>query len=206
MTRVITYIDGFNLYFGLRSKGWRKYYWLDLHQLSVSLLKTGQHLVTVHYFTTYIRANGRNTDDMHRQVLYIEVIKTRPLLTLHLGHYLDKPRRCHQCGATWTDYEEKMTDVNIATQLLADAYDDRFDTALIISADSDLTTPVAQVRRRFPHKRVIIAEPPGRRSTALRQAASGYLRIGENKFRASQLPDTVQRADGFALMRPSQWR
>lgn len=24
------YIDGFNLFFGLRSKGWRKYYWLDL--------------------------------------------------------------------------------------------------------------------------------------------------------------------------------
>ena len=30
MSRVIVYIDGFNLYFALRSKGWRKYYWLDL--------------------------------------------------------------------------------------------------------------------------------------------------------------------------------
>ena len=26
MSRVITYVDGFNLYFGLRDKGWRKYY------------------------------------------------------------------------------------------------------------------------------------------------------------------------------------
>lgn len=25
----ICYIDGFNLYHGLRSKGWRKYYWLE---------------------------------------------------------------------------------------------------------------------------------------------------------------------------------
>ena len=29
--RVAVYVDGFNLYYGLRSKGWRRYYWLDLH-------------------------------------------------------------------------------------------------------------------------------------------------------------------------------
>ena len=34
MSRVILYVDGFNLYFGLRSKGWRKYYWLDLVHLA----------------------------------------------------------------------------------------------------------------------------------------------------------------------------
>lgn len=39
MRRVISYIDGFNLYFGLKQKGWRKYYWLDLAALSRSLLK-----------------------------------------------------------------------------------------------------------------------------------------------------------------------
>ena len=26
--RVIAYIDGFNLYFGLKAKGWRQFYWL----------------------------------------------------------------------------------------------------------------------------------------------------------------------------------
>ncbi len=29
MDRVIVYIDGFNLYFGLKSKGWRRYFWLN---------------------------------------------------------------------------------------------------------------------------------------------------------------------------------
>ena len=28
--RVAVYIDGFNLYYGLKSKGWSRYYWLDL--------------------------------------------------------------------------------------------------------------------------------------------------------------------------------
>ena len=206
MNRVITYIDGFNLYFGLRSKGWRRHYWLNLHQLSLSLLKPAQQLNSVHYFTTRIRANGHNVDDMRRQSLYIEALQTLPDTTLHFGHYLEKPRQCRQCGAHWMDYEEKMTDVNIAVQMLADAFDDRFDTALIISADSDLTTPVSRVRQRFPAKRVVIAEPPGRHSTALCNNATGYFTIGEAKLRASQLPDQVQRADGFILSRPVHWR
>jgi hypothetical protein len=36
--------------------------------------------------------------------------------------------------------------------------------------------------------------------------ASGYFTIGEAKLRASQLPDQVQRADGFVLLRPAHWR
>lgn len=206
MNRVITYIDGFNLYFGLRSKGWRRYYWLNLHQLSLALLKPGQQLEAVHYFTARIRANGHNVDDVRRQSLYIDALQTLPDTTLHFGHYLDKPRQCRQCGARWMDYEEKMTDVNIAAQMLVDAFDDRFDTALILSADSDLTTPVSKVRQRFPAKRVVIAEPPGRHSTALCNNASGYFTIGEAKLRASQLAEQVQRADGFVLSRPVPWR
>src|SRR6185312_16201468 len=106
MSRVIAYIDGFNLYFGLRSKGWRKYYWLDLVRLPQALLKSGQQLDAVHYFTSRIRANGHNTEDMRRQNVYLEALSTFPSVTMHFGHYLDKPRRCRACGAQWMDYEE----------------------------------------------------------------------------------------------------
>ena len=41
-----------------------------------------------------------------------------------------------------------MTDVNIATAMLTDAYRDRFDTALLVSADSDLVPPVRAARMR----------------------------------------------------------
>nr|VFJ52675.1 MAG: NYN domain-containing protein [Candidatus Kentron sp. DK] len=53
-----------------------------------------------------------------------------------------------------------MTDVNIAAQLLCDAYDDHFDTALILSGDSDLNTPVKIILTRFPDKKVIVVFPP----------------------------------------------
>ena len=138
--RVAAYIDGFNLYFGLRQSGWRRYYWLDLPAMVTSLLKPGQQLVATHYFTARICANGSNAEDAKRQNNYIDALLTRP------------------------DYEEKMTDVNIAVQLLSDAFDDRFDTAIIVSGDSDLTTPIQRVRERFPTKRLIVAFPPNRHS------------------------------------------
>lgn len=206
MTRVVAYVDGFNLYFGLKAKDWKKHYWLDLNGLATSLLKPGQTLAGVHYFTSRIRANGRNVADMQRQSDYLDALATLPSLTIHYGHYLQKNRRCHSCGAQWMDYEEKMTDVNIAMQLLADAYDDRFDTALLISADSDLTTPVSVARAKFPGKNIIVALPPNRRSHQLTQAASGSFIINETAYRRSQLPAQVQRADGFVLQRPAHWR
>lgn len=206
MNRVVAYMDGFNLYFGLRDRAWRKYYWLDLVALSTNLLKPGQILAGVHYFTTRIRNNGRNSPDIQRQTTYIEALETLPALTVNFGHYLEKPRKCVRCGNAWKDFEEKMTDVNIACQLLLDAFDNRFDTALLLSADSDLTTPVRQVRRRFPQKRIVVAQPPGRHSSELTKAASGFFTVGEDKVRQSQLPPTVKRADGFVLSRPAYWQ
>jgi uncharacterized LabA/DUF88 family protein len=206
MTRVIAYIDGFNLYHGLRSKGWRKYYWLDLRALAASMLKPDQTLEGVRYFTTRIKADGNNARDMQRQTTYLEALGTLPGLQVQFGHFLEKPKRCHNCGAQWMDYEEKMTDVNIAIQLLTDAFDNVFDVALVMSADSDLTPPVRQVRTRFPAKRVIVVQPPGRSSFQLAQAATAVFTISETKLRQSQLPHQVQRADGFVLQRPTHWR
>ena len=157
-------------------------------------------------FTARIRLKGNNHADMQRQTTYLEALTTRSGLSIHYGHYLQKSRECRNCGAQWTDYEEKMTDVNIATQMLADSFDNRFDTVLLISADSDLTTPIAQIRQRFPEKRIIVALPPGRQSVELTRAANGYFHIGEDKLRHSQLPATVTRADGFELQRPTNWK
>ncbi|MEJ0037929.1 MAG: NYN domain-containing protein [Gammaproteobacteria bacterium] len=206
VSRVTVYVDGFNLYFGLRSKGWRKYYWLDLVRLSQALLKPGQEIEAIHYFTSRLLPNGYNSGDIDRQNTYLEALSTLPLVTLHFGLFLDNPQRCRRCGTAWMSYEEKMTDVNIAVRLLADAFENRFDTALLISADSDLTTPVQQVLSRFPDKRVIVAQPPRRNSVSLCGAASGYFTIGETKLRGAQMPSRVERADGGVFTRTARWQ
>ena len=205
MTRVIAYIDGFNLYFGLKQARFKRYYWLDVAALARALLKPGQQLLTTNYFSARIRDNGNNAADQKRQGDYLDALAVQGV-RCHLGHYLEKQRECHVCHTKWVDYEEKMTDVNIAIQLTTDAFDDAFDMALVISGDSDLTTPIRCVRERFPAKRVIVAFPPQRHSKELKLHASGHLAINENRLRASQLPEQVTKPDGFVLQRPANWK
>ena len=206
MLRVISYIDGFNLYFGLRAKGWKKYYWLNLVSLTQALTKPGQQFVKCHYFTARINASGYQSQDAHRQSIWLDALGTLPDLTLHYGHYLPKTARCKQCGAEWTTYEEKMTDVNIAAQLLTDAYENRFDVALVVSGDSDLTTPIRLLKDRFPDKRIIVVFPPARRSAELKKTAHGSIVLGEDKLRHNLLPELITTQTGFILTRPQQWR
>ena len=206
MQRVVVYVDGFNLYFGLRSKGWRRYYWLNLRRLAENLLRSEQRVIAVRYFSARISTRPGNSDRRKRQATYLEALATLPGLDIHYGHYLAKQQRCNKCGTTWDTHEEKMTDVNIAVELLGDAQDDMFDTAMILSGDSDLTQAVQAVRRRYPDKRVIIAFPPNRDSVRLRQVATAAFRIGRKKFKDSQFADRVSKADGFVLERPGEWQ
>ena len=98
-----------------------------------------------------------------------------------------------------------MTDVNIAVKILSDANAARFDTAVIVSGDGDLTGAIEEVRTEYPDKRVIIAFPPGHRSDNLRNAANGHITIGRDALRDSQLPDVIIKLDGYPLARPVEW-
>ena len=70
--RVAVYVDGLNLYQGLRHQGWRRYYWLDLHRLSRKLLRSDQRLVTIRYFTAVVFPENRDPDKPRRQNTYLE--------------------------------------------------------------------------------------------------------------------------------------
>jgi uncharacterized LabA/DUF88 family protein len=203
MTRVITYIDGFNLYFGLKSQQWERYLWLDVQALSQNLLRPDQTLVHTKYFTARISSPP---DKVKRQSTYIDAIGTLQSTTVRYGHYLTTPRTCRNCGFVYNAPQEKMTDVNIAVELLQDAFLDAFDTAILISADSDLIAPVAAVKRLFPSKRVIVACPPGRSSVDLCKAAHAYFKIGHGSIKKSQFPDEVATASAFVLRRPASWK
>ena len=98
-----------------------------------------------------------------------------------------------------------MTDVNIAVEMLGDAADDAFDTAILVSADSDLVGPVRAVRERHG-KRVVVAFPPNRASGALRRAATAVIAIDREALQGSQLPDRIVGVTGEPVMRPRKWR
>ncbi len=102
-------------------------------------------------------------------------------------------------------YNEKMTDVNIATQMLIDAYQDRFDMAMLISGDSDLVPPVKAIHTLFSQKRVFVVFPPKRHNSSVALNAKGSIVIGRKKLVDSQFPDELMKKDGYILRKPSDW-
>lgn len=201
--KVVVYVDGFNLYFGLRTGHLKRFYWLDIKAMAQNLLKGNQQLVVTKYFTT--RISGPS-DKRIRQTTFLEALGTLSDFKIYYGHYLSKDITCRNCGKSWLRFEEKMTDVNIATEMLVDAFEDKFDTTLLISADSDLVGPVKTIKRMFPQKRVIVFFPPNRSSTALKSVANVQLSLGHGLLGKCQFPDKVIKADGYVLQRPSEWR
>ena len=203
MDRVKAYVDGFNLYHGLKQKHGHRYLWLDLEVLVSRLIRPSQQLVAIDYFTARVR---NQTTSERRQATYLDALAAHSrLVTVVEGRFQEKNHYCRSCGNQWASYEEKETDVSIAVTLVEDGAAHLFDTALLISGDSDLCPAVRSLRRACPDKRVIAVFPPKRHSAELGRLADGVLRINDATIRQSQLPESVVSPAGISLKRPNYW-
>ncbi len=203
MKRVVAYIDGFNLYFGLKSKSWRKYYWLNVQALAQNILKPDQKLQITKYFTSRIKSPD---DKKERQSDYLEALETLNHCNLFFGKYLMSKTKCRNCGYIYSKPSEKETDVNIAVELLSDAVTDKYDEAMLISGDSDLAPAIKRAKELMPDKRIIVAFPPNRVSKELKKVADAYFFISESKFKKSLFPDEIIKKDQYKLIKPQLWR
>ena len=71
MERTIVYVDGFNLYFGIKSSGWNNLKWLDISLLANNITKADQKITGVNYFTSRVR---NAPDKEKRQNIYLEAL------------------------------------------------------------------------------------------------------------------------------------
>jgi uncharacterized LabA/DUF88 family protein len=200
--RVVAYIDGFNLYFGIREAGFDNCRWLNVKKLVESLLQPNQELVEVKYFTSRV---SNNPDKQKRQSTYIDALESLDI-KIYYGNYQDGATECNRCGHIWRTAKEKMTDVNIATKIIADAFRDEYDMALLISGDSDLTPPIREVHDLFKGKRVFIAFPPKRHNSSMSLIAKGSMIIGRKKLVDAQFDEEVISKTGYKLKIPTEWR
>ena len=201
--RVIAYIDGFNLYFGMREAGLDQCRWLNVKDLVLRLLQPGQELVAVKYFTSRV---SNSPDKQKRQSTYIDALESIGVKIFY-GNYQDGTQECKRCGNVWKMAKEKMTDVNIATAIIVDAFKDEYDMAMLISGDSDLTPPIREVHTLFENKkRIFIAFPPKRHNSSMAIVAKGSLIIGRKKLVDSQFDDEVLSRTGYKLKIPTEWK
>jgi len=99
--------------------------------------------------------------------------------------------------------EEKGSDVNLASYLLLDALQETCATAVVVTNDSDLATPIALARRQAGITvGVVNPHPPRRRSLELK--GSFFKQIRQGDLRASQLPNAVQTDHGL-VTKPAGW-
>jgi uncharacterized LabA/DUF88 family protein len=196
--RTIVYIDGFNLYHALDDLAEAHLKWVDLWSLSKKLLRADQNLSAVKYFTAYATWRPDSYRRHQRYVAALEACGVTPII----GRFKRKTVRCHaKCGRTYVTHEEKETDVNIGAHLIADALKDRFDRALVISADTDLNAAIALARAEAAGKRIDLVAPPGRKG----RNSAALFEVTKGKVRNSLLPAKVHRANGATIERPAEY-
>ena len=101
--RVIAYVDGFNLYFGLRYSGYKRYYWLNIQAMVKNLVRPHQQLLMTKYFTA--RISGPKKGDIskvalnleakrRRQTVFLEPLETLTGFKIYYAHYLSEEVEC----------------------------------------------------------------------------------------------------------------
>ncbi|MCX6206285.1 MAG: NYN domain-containing protein [Bacteroidetes bacterium] len=200
--KVIAYIDGFNLYFGMVESGFRHYKWLNVKKLVFSLLQPNQELVAVKYFTSRV---NNDPDKQKRQSTYLDALESIDIKIIY-GNYQNGTVECKRCGNVWKSAKEKMTDVNIATSIIVDGFKDEYDIAMLISGDSDLTPPIKSIHSLFNNKRVFVAFPPKRHNSSMAIVAKGSMIIGRKKLQDAQFNDEVISKTGYKLTIPKEWK
>jgi uncharacterized LabA/DUF88 family protein len=149
------------------------------------------------------------------QEVYLRALATTPLVEVTLGNFKKKQIECRVQGCTFVGQrffktqEEKRTDVNIAICMLDDAYQNRCDTSVLISGDSDLVPPILAIRNRFPMHRVIVYVPAQHptRSHAVELRASAHVNrnLPLNLLKRSQFADPLPDGLGGVLRKPATW-
>ena len=94
--RTIVYIDGYNLYYGLRAAYKTKYKWLDLQALAYSFIQQNMDIVAVKYFTAISKSDSKTK---MRQEIFLKALSSHcDKLKIIYGRFLSKTRQCRECG------------------------------------------------------------------------------------------------------------
>ncbi len=209
LMRTYIYVDGFNLYYGaLKRTPWR---WLDLVALFRGVLQPHHGIVAVKYLTARVSATPRDPAKPQRQNVYLRALTThRPEVEPIFGHFLTHIVQMPRAPATANvrmvnvmKTEEKGSDVNLAVHLLNDAWLDRYDCAVVVSNDSDLSEAMRLVKHHHPQKRIGLIVPGARRPSQQLSALADFRRhIRTCALQNCQLPDPIP---GTQLHKPATW-
>ena len=214
------YIDGFNLYYSLKNT---PYKWLNIEALTQSILSSSWHkIIKIQYFTAYTPFSK----SAQRQDLYLRAVATLPNVEIIYGKFkkrhikgvplINNPQQLQQVKQIigtntmqFLKYEEKETDVNIATHIIYDCCKKNIQSIVLLSNDTDLKLPLWYARKKLK-KRVIIVTPteknkngaivPMKTHQDLQKISNKTISLTEQDLKNCQFPNVVNE-----IHKPKSW-
>ena len=221
--RISFYIDALNLYHGaLRNTCFR---WLDIGAFCDAILheqarfndipKTDglkKHLIKIEeikMFTARVKKMFWDPDAPTRQELYLTALCAHdPRINIQYGTFGVSRQTAYDANATGQIHEiirpiEKGSDVNLALHMLNDAFNDKYDCAIMVSNDTDLLNALAMVHEQKKIVGVVLTRQEG--AKLLKNSADFYLNVSLKLLAGCQLPDSVPNKTGRILRKPEEW-
>ncbi len=160
------YIDGFNLYY--RCLRWTPYKWLNIKELLDIVLTKSHNIIKIKYFTAPVKSSSNDKSKPERQATYWRALDSIPNLEIVKGKFKKRQVKGRLLQSTVKElqkgsivsvekYEEKESDVNIASHILFDCCKADLDSIILLSNDTDLKTPLHFARKNFKKKVGIIS-------------------------------------------------
>lgn len=217
--RCYVYVDGFNFYYGAVQN--TPYKWLDFVSLSRRMFPTFD-IQLIRYFTAKITSRANDPGQRLRQETYLRALKTCPEMRIHEGNFethkvsrkLVRPLADGTDFAWVWDTKEKGSDVNLATFLLTDGFRNAYDTAIVVSNDADLITPIDAVHISSSRQVHVLdpdvsrPRPQGAkiwpRPSALAGVAASVVYLTTTDLSACQLPPVLSDKNG-TISKPVEW-
>lgn len=212
--RAHVYVDGFNLYYQrLRRTPFK---WLNVEELARKLFHN-LDVAVVKYFTARVKPSAFDPGIELRQDVYLTALRTCGRTEVIEGSYQSHPKRLPLAKDFLAGRmnpvevivaEEKGSDVNLASHLLLDACQGKFDVAAVVTNDSDLTTPIEMVTRTLGKQVVLVSplKPNSKRrpNRSLVNASTSQKSIRDGILRSSLLPDPVPHPR-LRIAKPPRW-
>jgi uncharacterized LabA/DUF88 family protein len=138
--RVAIYIDGSNLYYKLKDLGIKNITYFEYGNLAEYLAGKSRTVVAKRYYIGAVRAKGGDEKAIRMQEnqvrLFNHLRSKSDGFSIKLGYLMKND------GI----YHEKGVDVKMAVDLLVGAYENMYDTAILVSSDTDLIPAIQKIK------------------------------------------------------------
>ena len=190
--RAALYVDGFNLYYPIHEANQCHLKWINLWRLGELICEPNNATLVKAVLCTAVPAHYPDKRDRHNT--FNNAQRACNVLVVP-GHHMHD-------GQKWN---EKQTDINVALSLILDAVDNKYDLAILLSADSDQAATARAFKERFPDKKLLAVAPPNRPvSDKVKPYAWKAFTLGFPLLERCVMPEEVPGKTG-RILRPESY-